>query len=146
MIHIKSPILTTLLIIRMEVVEPPGGRHGTNNKTDRCPMGPVGSSKNEHSIDRCLPQLQDYFHVRRGPVEGHDLQGFGLLYGYGGSSTQALSIRWSQGLAPHQATGSAQSSHAGIYRADEIGRTNQSADVGIWLFYLVGGEIGRASG
>ena len=31
MIHIEDPILTTLLIMRMKAVEPPGGRHGTHN-------------------------------------------------------------------------------------------------------------------
>ena len=146
MIHIRSPILTTFLIMRIKVAEPPGGCYGTDNKTDRYPMGATGSSANEHGIGRYLSQLHDYFDVRRGPVEGLDLRGFGLLYGYGGSSTQALSTRRSQGLASHQATGSAQSSNAGIYRADETGRTNQSADSGIWFFHLVGGEIGRASG
>jgi len=65
MIHIRSPILTTLLIMRMKAVEPPGGCHGTNNKADRCPMGPVGSIANEYGIGRCLSQLYNYFDVPR---------------------------------------------------------------------------------
>jgi len=72
-----------LLIMRMKAVEPPGGRRGTHNNIDREPVGQAGSSANEHGIGRCLSQLYNYFDVRRGPVEGLDLRGFGLLYGYG---------------------------------------------------------------
>jgi len=32
----------------MKVVEPPGGCHGTHNKTDRYPMGAVGPSASEN--------------------------------------------------------------------------------------------------
>lgn len=104
MIHIKSPILTTL-IMWLKAVEPPGGRHGTHNNVGGKPVGRAVSSANGHSIGRCLSQLYDYFDVRRGPVEGLDRRGFGLLHGYGGSGAQALSIRRDQGLASNQTTG-----------------------------------------
>jgi len=146
MIHTKSPILTTLLIMRMKAVEPPGGCHGTDNRTHRYPMGAGGSSANGHGIGRCLSQLHDYSDVRRGPFQGLDLQRPGLLYGYRRSRTQALPRRRSQSLASDQAARPAKSGQPEIYRSDETGYANQSSDAGLWVFYLVGGEIGRASG
>ena len=146
MIHTRSPILTTLLIMRMKAVEPPGGRHGTNNKTHRCPMGPVGSSANEHAIGRCFSQLHDYLDVRRGPFQSLDFERSGLLYGYCRSRAQALPRRWRQSLASDPAARAAQPGYAGVYQPDEKGNTNQSSDFGIWLFHSVGGKAGPTSG
>jgi hypothetical protein len=147
MVHIRSPILMTLLIMRIKAAEPPGGCHGTDNTTDRYTMGAVGSSANEHGIGRRLfSQLHDYFDVCCGPVQSLDFQRYGLLYTCCGSCAETLPKRWSQSLAPYQATGPAKPSQSRIYQPDETGHTNQSLDIGLWLFHLVGGEIGRASG
>jgi hypothetical protein len=147
MIHIISPILMTLLIMRIKAVEQPGGCHGTDNKTDRYTMGAAGSSANEHGAGRCLfSQLHDYFDVRCRPVQSLDIQGSGLLYRYCGSCAEALPKWRIQSLAPYQAAGPAKSGQPRIYQPDETGHTNQSLNIGLWLFQPVGGEIGRASG
>ena len=110
MIHIRRPILTTLLIMRMKAVEPPGGCHGTDNKAYKYPMGAVGSSANEHDIGRFLSQLHDYFDVCRGLVQSLDLRRSGCctdtvarvrrLYREGGVKALHRSIRQAVQVGP----------------------------------------------
>jgi hypothetical protein len=109
-------------------------------------MGAVGSYANGHGVGRCLSQLHDYFDVGCGPVQSLDLQGPGLLYRYRSSYAEALPKRRSQILASYQTARPAKSGQSRIYQSDETSHTNQSLDIELWLFHLVGGEIGRASG